>query len=93
MNHEKLLNIPETVTETEIKKKKIKSTTITNEIKILSYYELIDKLRELISKNPEDDFMNDRRRETIERFEKRIQRILHTKSFKTKVVDFIKGIF
>lgn len=89
MNHEKLLNIPET----ETKDKNIKSTTITNEIKVLSYYELIDKLKEIISKNPDEYFMNNRRLETIERFERRIHKILHKKSLKRRLTDFIKSIF
>lgn len=86
MNNEKILNISESKTE-------IKNTTITNEIKILSYYELIDKLKEMISKNPDDHFMNDRRFETIKRFEKKISQILHKKSFKRKIIDLIKRIF
>jgi hypothetical protein len=70
-----------------------KSGTIIKESKVLLYYEIIDKLNELIQKNPDDHFMNEKRKETIDRFEKKIQKILHKKTFFRRVKDAFKELF
>ena len=71
----------------------IKSTTISSELKILTYYELIDNIREIIDQHPNDEFMNEKRLEVIDRFENRIYKILQKKSITKKIKDFIKNIF